>query len=67
MEYNGSGEVKAKLLPRILKHLVDNVDSCACFFVNFRAECDHFFPAFKTLLCEIDAPFDGLAIHGDMA
>ena len=29
MEYNGSGEIKAKLLTRVLNHLVDDVGSCA--------------------------------------
>ena len=67
MEYNGSGEIKAKLLTRVLNHLVDDVGSCACFFVNFRAECDKYFSQFKQMLCEIDAPFDGLSIHGEMA
>ena len=67
MEYNGSDKIKSELLPRILNHLVDDVDACACFFVNFKAECEKYFTQFKQLLCEIDAPFDGLSIHGDMA
>ena len=36
--------------------------------VNFKSECDKkYFTQFKQLLCEIDAPFDGLSLHGDMA
>ena len=35
--------------------------------MNFRAECDKYFSQFKQMLCEIDAPFDGLSIHGEMA
>ena len=66
MEFQVTGEIKQMALPRIVKHLKDNVTSFACFFVNYKSECTKYASDLEDLLAFASMSVYVVQIHGDM-